>query len=66
MVAAVVEALQTKYVPLVVIRPGASIRQWQQNPVDYSQPFYDYLHRHYRRIKIFSTGDEVWERKETP
>jgi hypothetical protein len=66
MVAAVVQALKTKPVPLVVMRPDISIRRQQQYTVDYSQPFYDYLHRNYRRTKVFSTGDEVWERKDIP
>jgi len=66
MVAAVVQSLELKPVPLVVIRPDTSIRRRQQYTVDYSQPFFGYLHRYYRRTKTFSTGDEVWERKDTP
>lgn len=62
MVTAVVQALETKPVPLIVLRPDTSIRRRQQYTVNYSQPFYDYLHQHYRRTKVFSTGDEVWEK----
>jgi len=66
MVTVVVKGLETKPVPLVVIHPDTSIRRQYQYTVDYSQPFSDYLHRHYRRTKIFRTGDEVWERKDGP
>jgi hypothetical protein len=29
---------------------------------DHLQLFHDYLFAHYRRTKLFATGDEVWER----
>jgi hypothetical protein len=61
MVAAVVHGLETKPTPLIVLRSQASLRRKLHYTVDYSQPFYDYLHQHYRRTKTFSTGDEVWE-----
>ena len=61
MVAAVVHGLETKPTPLIVLRSEASFRRKIHYTVDYSQPFRDYLHQHYRHIKTFSTGDEVWE-----
>jgi hypothetical protein len=59
-VTAVIQDLDAKHVPLIVLRP-ISNRRLQPDNVDHSQPFRDYLYQHYRRTKIFSTGDEVWE-----
>jgi hypothetical protein len=61
-IAAVVEGLERRKPPLLVLRPVLYIPHLLGYKADHLQPFQDYLYQHYQRTKVFSTGDEVWER----
>jgi hypothetical protein len=61
-VAEAIAAIEKNCVPLMVLRPYMyTPRLFDQNG-DHLEPFRIYLYRNYRRTKLFSTGDEVWER----
>jgi hypothetical protein len=61
-IAAVVESLKRREPPLLLLRPALYVPHLLGYKADHLQPFQDYLYQHYQRTKIFSTGDEVWER----
>lgn len=61
-IAAVINALETDRVPLMILRPSMYVPHLLGYPSDHLKPFQDYLYRNYRLTKIFSTEDEVWER----
>ncbi len=61
-----IQAMETYRIPLIVHRPYERFRHIAGYNQELIQPFEDYLHRHYRRIETFSTGDEVWERIDDP
>jgi hypothetical protein len=61
-IAAVIEALQTNRVRMLILRPSMYIPHLLGYPSDHLQLFQDYLYRNYHQTTTFSTGDEVWER----
>ena len=61
-IAAAVNGLERTRTPLLVLRPVMYIPHLLGYKADHLQPFQDYLYLHYRRTKVFSNGDEVWER----
>ena len=60
-IAAVIEALETNRVPLLLLRRSMYTPHALGYSADHLRSFQDYLYRHYRLTKTFSTGDEVWE-----
>jgi hypothetical protein len=65
-VTALVEALESHHVPLLVLRrPGDYL--WAKNsPSDHLEPLRAYVSQKYQHTKTFSTGDEIWLRIEAP
>ncbi len=61
-IAAAVNDLERTRTPLLVLRPAMYIPHLLGYKADHLQPFQDYLYLHYRRTKVFSNGDEVWQR----
>jgi hypothetical protein len=61
-IAAVIEALQTNRVRMLILRPSMYIPHLLGYPSDHLQMFQDYLYRNYHQTTTFLTGDEVWER----
>jgi hypothetical protein len=61
-IAAVDEGLERTQTEMLLLRPAMYLPHLLGYKEDHLQPFHDYLFQHYRRIKIFATGDEVWER----
>jgi hypothetical protein len=57
-----ITALETNRIPLLVLRPQTGFQNTPGYEPEHIQLFLDYVDKHYRRIKTFSTGDEVWER----
>lgn len=65
-IAAAIEGLERTRTPLLVLLPVMYVPHLLGDKVDHLQPFQDYLYLHYRKTKIFSNGEEVWERKDNP
>ncbi len=61
-IAAVIDGLERTQADMLLLRPPMYIPHFFGYKADHLQPFHDYLFEHYRRTKIFATGDEVWER----
>jgi hypothetical protein len=61
-VAEVVDGLEKKKVPMMILWPRIYIPGVGENVPDHLQLFRDYLFRHYRKTKSFPDGYEVWER----
>jgi hypothetical protein len=64
-VTAVIQGIEKERVPLMILRPPMYVPHSLGYTVEYLRPFEQYLDRNYRLTKTFSTGDEVWLRKET-
>jgi hypothetical protein len=65
-IAAVVEGLERTQTEMLLLRPPMYVPHLLGYKADHLQPFHDYLLGHYRRTKLFATGDEVWERIHLP
>jgi hypothetical protein len=65
-IAAAVNGLDRTQTTLLVLKPVMYVPHLLGYKADHLQPFQDYLYLHYRRTKIFSNGEEVWERKDNP
>jgi hypothetical protein len=63
-VIALVEALESHCVPLLVLRQPGEFLSEKNSPSDHLGPFRAYLSRNYQLTKTFPTGDEAWERSE--
>jgi hypothetical protein len=61
-IAAVIQGLERTRTDLLLLRPFMYTPRLLMSEADHLQPFHDYLFAHYRRTKIFATGDEVWRR----
>jgi hypothetical protein len=61
-IAAVDEGLERTRTEILLLRPAMYLPHLLGYEEDHLQPFHDYLFGHYRRVKVFLTGDEVWER----
>jgi hypothetical protein len=62
-VAAMVQGIARTQVPVIVLRPQMYAPSSQCHLPDHLQPFRDYLYVHYRKTKVFASGDEIWEKK---
>jgi hypothetical protein len=65
-VTALVRALETHSVPLIILPSSKKYLHATGLPSDHLGPFRDYLCRNYALTQTFATGDELWEKKETP
>jgi hypothetical protein len=65
-ITAAVAGLERTQTKLLLLRPPMYVPHLLGYRADHLQPFHDYLFRHYRRTKLFATGDEVWERIHLP
>jgi hypothetical protein len=65
-IAAVLEGLERTQTKLLLLRPAMYVPHLLGYKKDHLQPFHDYLFGHYRRTRLFPTGDEVWERIPLP
>jgi hypothetical protein len=64
-IAASITAIETNRIPLLLLRPYRYLAgTWGYTDV-HLQPFQSYLVQHYRRIKIFPNGFEVWQRSDS-
>ena len=63
-VVALIEALESYCVPLIVIRQSRDFLAVRASPRDPLTPFRIYLTRNYQLTKTFVTGDDVWRRIE--
>jgi hypothetical protein len=61
---ALVDALESYRLPLIVIRQSRDFLEVRASPCDHLTPFRIYLTRNYRLEKTFLTGDDVWRRIE--
>jgi hypothetical protein len=61
-IAAAIEGIEKNRVPMMLLRRSMYIPHLLGYRADHLQPFQDYLYKNYRCIKVFSSGDEVWER----
>lgn len=59
---ALVDALASHPVPLLVLRRSREFLRATESPSDHLGPFREYVSRNYRLIKTFPTGDDVWQR----
>jgi hypothetical protein len=64
-VIALIDALESRRVPLIVLRDSNEFLHVSTSPSDHLTPFRVYLIRNYQVVKKFSTGDDVWRRIET-
>jgi hypothetical protein len=65
-VAALVEALRSHDVPMLVLRRTHDFLWAQGASADHLEPLRVYVSQNYRLTKTFQTGDEVWLRVGTP
>jgi hypothetical protein len=61
-VVALIQALETHPVPLIILRGSKDFPQAEDSPSDHSEPFRAYLLKNYRHVRSFPVGDEVWEK----
>jgi hypothetical protein len=55
-------ALESNRIPLLVLRTYKQFENTAGYEPEHIRPFLEYVDGHYRKTRIFSTGDEVWER----
>ncbi len=60
-ISAVLAGLERTHPKLLLLRPAMYIPHLLGYKADHLGPFHDYLVEHYRRTKVFATGDEAWE-----
>jgi hypothetical protein len=65
-VAALVEALQRRQVPMLVLRRTHDFLWAEGSPSDHLEPLRVYVSQNYRLARTFQTGDEVWLRIQAP
>ena len=63
-VAAMVQALQSHDVPLVILASGSKYPRATGLASDHLAPFRDYLCQNYQLTGVFATGDEVWKKRD--
>ena len=63
--AALVQALHSHDVPLLILPSGREYPRWTGLPSDHLAPFRNYLCQNYQLSFVFGTGDEVWERRDS-
>jgi hypothetical protein len=60
-------AMETNRIPLLVLSPPSVYKAFPWEPRYGENHFFaydQYIHQHYHRLKVFSTGDEVWQRND--
>ena len=65
-IAASIAAIEENHIPLLLLRPYSYLAGTWGYTDKHLQPFQAYVNQHYRRVKVFSTGDEVWARTDLP
>ncbi len=65
-IAASIAAIETNRVPLLLLKPYRYLAGTWGYTDDHLRPFQAYLDQHYRYIKTFPAGFEVWERRDSP
>ena len=65
-ISALVEALESHYVPLLILRRSRDFLFTKDSPSNHLEPIRVYVARNYQLTKTFPTGDEVWQRIESP
>lgn len=63
-VIALIDALESYRVPLIVIRQSRDFLDVRASPRDHLTPFRIYLTRNYQLARTFLSGDDVWRRIE--
>ncbi|HWW22592.1 MAG TPA: hypothetical protein VNY78_01760 [Edaphobacter sp.] len=63
---ALVEALESHPVPLLILRRSHDFLFTKDSPSDHLEPIRVYVTRNYQLTKTFPTGDEVWRRIGAP
>jgi hypothetical protein len=65
-IAASIAAIETNRVPLLLLKPYRYLAGTWGYTDEHLRPFQAYIDQHYRYIKTFPAGFEVWERRDTP
>jgi hypothetical protein len=65
-IAASIAAIETNRVPLLLLKPYRYLAGTWGYTDNHLRPFQAYLDQHYRCIKTFPAGFEVWERRDSP
>jgi hypothetical protein len=65
-IAASIAAIETNRVPLLVLKPYLYLAGTWGYKDDHLRPFQAYLDQHYRYIRTFPAGFELWERRDSP
>jgi hypothetical protein len=65
-VGAVVEALETAHVRLVLWSPWLEVPEGVSTSGDHLGPLRDYLRSHYHVVTTFTDGKQIWERDPSP
>jgi hypothetical protein len=61
-VAAVIQALDSHAVPLLILRQSADLLRPTYSPSDHLAPFRAYLLKNYHLTQTFPDGDDVWQK----
>jgi hypothetical protein len=65
-IAASIAAIETNRVPLLLLKPYRYLAGTWGYSDEHLRPFQAYVDQHYRYIKTFPAGFEVWERRDSP
>jgi hypothetical protein len=65
-IAASIAAIETNRVPLLLLKPYRYLAGTWGYTDDHLRPFQAYLDQHYRYIKTFPAGFELWQRTDNP
>jgi hypothetical protein len=65
-IAASIAAIETNRVPLLLLKPYRYLAETWGYTDNHLRPFQAYLDQHYRYIKTFPAGFELWERRDSP
>jgi hypothetical protein len=61
-----IAAIETNRIPLLLLKPYRYLAGTQGYTDEHLRPFEVYLNQHYRPVKTFPAGFEVWERRDPP
>jgi hypothetical protein len=65
-IAASIAAIENNRVPLLLLKPYRYLAGTWGYTDDHLRPFQAYLDQHYRYIKTFRAGFELWQRRDSP
>jgi hypothetical protein len=65
-IAASIAAIETNRVPLLLLKPYRYLAGTWGYTDNHLRPFQTYLDQHYRHIKTFPAGFELWQRRDSP